>query len=138
MSLISIKRFQNELIIFLLLLFVGFSFFYKFSAQKSFTSQKIKIQESVSEINKVVELKTFWDKKKVKKEIIKFKTMVSKDKVKKFEKRSGKLAVTYQNLSVKELNRIGKKLVATHFKISKLNIQESGKNRYSMEFTCKW
>ena len=138
MSLMGIKRFQNELIIFLLLLFVGFSFFYKSSAEKSVASKKIEIQESVSEINRVVELKTFWDKKKVKKEITKFKTMVSKEKVKKFEKRSGKLAVTYQNLSVKELNKIGKKLVATHFKISKLNIQESGKDRYSMEFTCKW
>ncbi len=138
MSLIGLKRFQNELIIFLLLIFVGFSFFYKYSAQKSVASKKIEIQESINEINKVVELKTFWDKKKVKKEIIKFKTMVSKAKVKKFEKRSGKLAIIYQNLSVKELNKIAKKLVATHFKISKLNIQESGKNMYSMEFTCKW
>jgi hypothetical protein len=138
MSLMSLKRFQNELIIFLLLLFVGFSFFYKFSAEKSVASKKIEIQESVREISKVAELKIFWDKKKVKKEITKFKTMVSKAKVKRFEKRSGKLVAIYKNLSLKELNKISKKLVATHFKISKLNIQESGKDRYDMEFTCKW
>jgi hypothetical protein len=138
MSLMSLKRFQNELIIFLLLLFVGFSFFYKFSAEKSVASKKIEIQESVSEISKVAELKIFWDKKKVKKEITKFKTMVSKAKVKRFEKRSGKLVAIYKNLSLKELNKISKKLVETHFKISKLNIQESGKDRYDMEFTCKW
>ena len=138
MNLLTIKRFQNELIISLLLVFVGFSFFYKLSAQNSVSSQKIEITNSVAEISKTAELKSFWDKKKVKKEAIKFKNIVSKDKVKRFEKRSGKVVASYENLSVKELNKISKKLLSTHFRITKLNITESSKDRFKMEFTCKW
>ena len=138
MSLMTIKRFQNELIIFLLLLFVGFSFFYKLSAQKSIALEKIEIKKSIAEISTVADLKTFWDKKKAKKEAIKFKTIVAKEKVKRFEKRSEKIVASYHNLSVKELNTISRKLLSTHFRISKLNIQESGKDRFNMEFTCKW
>ena len=138
MNLISIKRFKNELIILLLLLLVGFSFFYKFSAQKSVALEKEKIEKSIREISKVVELKTFWNSKKAKKDADKFKTVVAKSKVKRFEKRSAKLVASYQDLSVKELNKISKKLLITHFRITKLNIQESSKDRFNMEFTCKW
>ena len=138
MNLMSIKRFKNELAIFLLLLFVGFAFFYKVSAQSSVSIEKKEILSSVNEISKVAELKIFWDSKKIKKEANKFKTIVSADKVKRFEKRSGKLVASYKNLSVKELNTISKKLLTTHFRISKLNIQESNKDKFNMEFTCKW
>ena len=138
MNLLSIKRFKNELIIFLLILFVAFSFFYKLSAQKSIEVKKIEIKESLGEITKVAELKIFWDKKRAKKEAIKFQKIVAKNRVKRFEKRSGKIVANYQNLSTKELNRISKKLLATHLQISKLKIQESSKNSFNMEFTCKW
>ena len=138
MNLISIKRFKNELIILFLLFFVGFSFFYKLSAQKSVALEKEKIEKSIGEISKVAELKTFWNSKKAKKDADKFKTVVAKNKVKRFEKRSGKLVASYQDISVKELNKISKKLLITHFRITKLNIQESSKDRFNMEFTCKW
>lgn len=138
MNLMSIKRFKNELIIFLLLLFVGFSLFYKSSAQKSISLEKQEIESSIDEISKVAELKTFWDSKKAKKDADKFKKIVSKEKIKRFERRSGKLVASYKNLSVRELNKISKKLLVTHFRISKLKIQESGKDRFNMEFTCKW
>ncbi len=138
MNLIALKRFKNELIILMALLFVGFAFFYKISAKKSIAVEKQEMMASMSEISKLVELKSFWNSKKVKKEVAKFKTIVGKDKVKRFETRSTKVVAIYQNLSVKELNTISKKLLSTHFRITKLNIEESTKDRFNMEFTCKW
>ena len=138
MSLMTLKRFKNELVILMALLFVGFAFFYKISAEKSVAIEKKEITDSVSEISKVAELKSFWNPKKVKKEALNFKTIVAKEKVKRFEKRSTKIVAIYQNLSVKELNTISKKLLSTHFQITKLSIQESSKDRFNMEFTCKW
>ena len=138
MSLMGLKRFKNELVILMALLFVGFAFFYKVSAEKSVAIKKKEITASVSEISKVIELKSFWSSKKVKKEAAKFKTIVAKEKVKRFENRSTKIVAIYQNLSVKELNKISKKLLSTHFQIIKLNIEESSRDRFNMEFTCKW
>ena len=138
MNLIALKRFKNEFVILLALLFVGFAFFYKFSAQKSIAVEKQEMTASLNEISKLVDLKSFWSAKKVKKEVVKFKTIVGKEKVKRFENRSPKMVAIYHNLSVKELNKITKKLLNTHFKITKLNIQESGQDRFNMEFTCKW
>ena len=138
MNLIALKRFKNELIILMALLFLGFAFFYKVSAKKSIVVEKQELKASVDEISKLVELKSFWNSKKIKKEVAKFKTIVGKDKVKRFENRSTKMVAIYHNLSVKELNKITKKLLNTHFKITKLKIQESGEDRFNMEFTCKW
>ncbi|MCK5854819.1 MAG: hypothetical protein KAG56_06320 [Sulfurovaceae bacterium] len=134
----SLKRFKNELVILTALLFVGYAFFYKISAEKSVLIAKQEISSSLSEISKVAELKSFWNPKKIKKEADKFKDIVAQEKVKRFEKRSQKVTAIYQNLSVKELNKISKKLLNTHFKISKLKIEEIGKDRFNMEFTCKW
>jgi hypothetical protein len=138
MNLLTLKRFKNELIIFMALLFVAFSLFYKFSAQERVALEKKEMEASIVEISKVSELKSFWNSKKIKKEANKFKTIVAKNKVKRFEKRSRKLVAIYKDLSVKELNTISKKLLITHFEITKLDISQSGKDRFNMEFTCKW
>ena len=134
----TLKRFKNELILLIALFFVFFAYAYKHSAKSYVNNEKQNIQKSIEEISKVSALKKLWGDKKIGKKLNRFKTIVSKEKLKSFEKRSRKMSATYQNLTVKELNTISKNLFKTPIKIIKLSITKTGKERYRMEFKCKW
>jgi hypothetical protein len=134
----TLKRFKNELIILLSLVFVLFAFGYKQQSKTYLNHEKETLTKNIVEIGTVGELKKLWGDKKIGKKLNFFKTIVAKDKVKSFEKRSRKMTASYQNLTVKELNTITKKLFKTPVQITKLSIQESGKEQYTMEFKCKW
>ena len=138
MNLMNIKRFKNELIILMALLFVIFAFGYKHKSKEYLNNEKEIIAKNIIEISTVSELKKLWGDKKIGKKLNILKTIVSKDKIKSFDKRSKKITANYQNLNVKELNKITKQLFKIPIQITKLSIKESGKERYTMEFKCKW
>jgi len=138
MSLMVLKRFKNELIILIAIIFTISAFLYKISAKNFVNNQKSEIISSITEINQVKELKKLWKSKSISKKANIFKTLVSKDKIKNFKKKSGKLIVSYQNLNIKELNKITKNIMNNPFQIEKLEIDKTAKENYSMELICKW
>ncbi len=138
MSLMVLKRFKNELIILIAIIFTISAFLYKISAKNFVNNQKSEIISSITEINQVNELKKLWKNKSISKKANIFKTLVSKDKIKNFKKKSGKLIISYQNLNIKELNKITKNIMNNPFQIEKLEIDKTAKENYSMELICKW
>jgi hypothetical protein len=138
MNLMVLKRFRNELIILVAILFALFAFFYKLSAKNFVEEQKSEILSSISEISRVNELKKLWKSKSISKKADTFKTIVAKIKVKSFKKRSGKVIVSYKNLNTKELNAVTKNIMNNPFRIVKLKISKLSKGSYSMELICKW
>jgi len=138
MNLIVLKRFRNELIILIAIIFALSAFFYKLSAQKFVEDKKSEIVSSISEISRVNGLKKIWKSKSISKKSNRFKTIVAKNKVKSFKKHSQKVIVSYQNLNTKELNSVTKYIMNNPFVIVKLKIDKVAKNSYSMELICKW
>ena len=138
MNLIVLKRFRNELIILLAVVFAISALFYKLSAQKFVEDKKSEIVSSISEISKVNGLKKIWKNKGISKKANRFKTIVARDKLKSFKKHSEKVIVSYKNLNTRELNSITKYIMNNPFVIVKLKIDKVAKNSYSMELICKW
>jgi hypothetical protein len=138
MSMMMLKRFRNELIILLAFIFALTAFFYKNSARDSVDMKKKEVETTITEINRVSELKKLWSSKKIAKEANGLKSIVAKKKIKLFKKTGAKVTVKYKELNVKELNEIVKKIMNRAFQISKLKIIETKKERYSMELICKW
>ncbi|MCK4440961.1 MAG: hypothetical protein KAU90_03085 [Sulfurovaceae bacterium] len=138
MNLMILKRFKNELIILIAIIFAISSFSYKFSSKKFVEDKKSEIVSSINEISRVNELKKLWKNKFISKKANSFKHIVSKAKVKSFKKHSGKVVVKYKNLNIKELNRVTKKIMNSPFQIVKLKIDKLSKESYSMELICKW
>ncbi|MCK4441670.1 MAG: hypothetical protein KAU90_06665 [Sulfurovaceae bacterium] len=138
MNLMALKRFKNELIILIAIIFALSALFYKFSAKKFVENKKSEIVSSINEISRVNELKKIWKSKSISKKANSFRTIVTKDKVKSFKKHSGKVVVNYKNLNIKELNRVTKNIMNKPFQIVKLKVDEVSKGSYSMELICKW
>jgi len=138
MNLIVLKRFRNELIILVAIIFALSTFFYKLSAQKFVEDKKSEIVSSISEISRVNELKKLWKSKSISKKANRLKTIVGKTKLKSFKKHSGKVVVSYKNLNIKELNAVTKYIMNNPFVIVKLKIDKVAKDSYSMELICKW
>lgn len=138
MNLMILKRFRNELIISVATIFALSAFFYKLSANSFVENRKADIENSISEISRVSELKKLWTDKQTAKDAKLLKTIVTKKKVKSFKKTSEKVTVSYTQLNIKELNMIIKKIMNRPFQISKLKVFETDKERYGMELTCRW
>jgi len=133
-----LKRFKNEITVLLVTIFTLYALFYKMSISEAFYKKQQEIKESISQINRIVELKDFWKDKSLHKKAMKLKSIVSKNKVKLFKKRTKSLNVKYKNLNPNELNKIVKLVVKNPFIIEDLKIKREGKELYSMELTCKW
>ncbi len=138
MNLMILKRFKNELIVFIASIFVIYAIFYKSSADSFVKSKKTDIESSISEISRVIELKKVWKSKTVLKKINLFKTIVSKNKLESFKKRGQKVIVKYKGLNIKELNSVVKHIMNNPFQIVKLKIDKQGKEKYRVELICKW
>ena len=135
---LMLKRFQNELIILLALIFTIYAFSYKISAKVFVSEKQSGIENRISEISRIVELKKLWSSKRISKDASGLKIIVSKNRVKSFKKTSEKVTVNYSGLNIKELNKITKKIMNRAFQITKLKIIKTGTESYSMELICKW
>lgn len=138
MNLMMIKRFRNELMVLAAALFMLLALGYKLSAKGYVADQQQEIQTTMEEISQVVDLKAVWGDKNIDKTTDQFKTIVAQNKIQSFEKRSKKMVAKYSDLDVKDLNNIAKQLFKTPVQITQLQIQESGKEKFTMELTCIW
>ena len=138
MNMMTLQRYRNEIILFITALFAIFAFYYKLSANNYVNENKALIQKQISEIVEIESYKKQWKSKGIANKIKIFKTIVSASNVKLFSKKSSKVTVSYINLDTNELNKISNKLLNMPVQIIKLQIKESSKNKFTMEFTCKW
>jgi hypothetical protein len=138
MNLMTLQRYKNELILLITLLFVLGAFMYKLSATTYVTENKSSIQKHISEIITIENYKKQWKSKGMANKVKVFKSIVNATKVKTFSKKSSKLTLSYINLTANELNKITNKLLNLPVQIMTLQIQERGKNKFTMELTCKW
>ena len=138
MNSMTLQRYRNEIILFFTALFALFAFYYKLSTIHYVDENKALIQKQISEIVEIESYKKQWKSKGIANKIKIFKTIVSHSKVKHFSKKSSKITVSYINLNTNELNKISNKLLNMPIQILKLTIKESSKNKFTMEFTCKW
>ena len=138
MNLMTLQRYKNEIVLFVAFLFALFAFLYKNSATSYVNENKANIQKQISEITEITNYKEMWNNKNMANKVKILKTVVSESKVKVFSKKSKKLTASYANLTSNELNKLTNKLINMPIQITALHVQESSKNIFSMEFTCKW
>jgi len=138
MNMMTLQRYKNELIILATLLFALFAFMYKLSASDYVTENRMLIQKQIMQISQITTLKEQWGGKQLANKVKILKTVVPNAKVASFKKKSKKLIASYKNLTGNELSKITNKLINMPVQIVLLNINQSAKNQYTMEFTCKW
>jgi len=138
MNIMTLQRYKNEIILFLTAMFAIFAFYYKLSATNYVNENKAVIQKQISEIVEIESYKKQWKSKGIANKVKIFKRIVPTSKVKHFSKKSTKVTLSYINLDTNELNKISNKLLNMPIQIIKLRIKESSKNKFTMEFTCKW
>jgi len=138
MNMMTLQRYKNELIILATLLFALFAFMYKLSASDYVNENKMLIQKQIMQISEITALKEQWGGKQLANKVKVLKTVVPNAKVASFKKKSKKLIASYKNLTGNELSKITNKLINMPVQIVLLNINQSAKNQYTMEFTCKW
>ena len=138
MNMMTLQRYKNELIILATLIFLLFAFMYKLSASTYVSENRAVIQKQITQISAIVALKEQWGGKQLANKVKVLKTVVPASKVASFSKKSKKLVASYKNLTGSELSKLTNKLINIPVQIVLLNIQQSAKNQYTMEFTCKW
>ena len=138
MNVMTLQRYKNEIILLMTLLFVIFSFMYKLSANEYVTENKSVIDKQISEIIAIEKYKKQWTSKGMANKVKIFKTIVGSSKVKRYSKKSSKVVLSYINLTARELNKVNNKLLNMPIQIVTLQIKEISKNKFTMEFTCKW
>jgi len=132
----SIKRYQNELIVLLSLLLLLAAFVYKSSKVSSSVNERENVKNSISEIKKGVGLKRLWGDKSISTKVDKLKNVVPEEKVE-WSKKGKKLTAKYKALSSSELNRLISKILNASAQIELLDIKKSGTS-YQVEYKCKW
>ena len=138
MNMMTLQRYKNELIILIAFIFLLLAFTYKLSATTEVQNNRANIQKQIVEISTIIALKEQWSDKKLANKVKVLQSIVPTSKVASFRKKSKKLVAAYQNLTGKELNKVTNKLINIPVQITILKINQSAKNQYTMEFTCKW
>lgn len=134
----TLQRYRNELILLVAILFAIFAFFYKLSSTTYVNENRSEIQKQITEINSIRILKDQWGGKQMANKVKNLKTVVPSSKVASFSKKSKKLVASYKNLTGNELSKVTNELINLPVQIVLLNINQSAKDQYTMEFTCKW
>ena len=132
----SLKRYQNELVVLLAFLLMFGAFLYKNVQISSQAEGTASSKHAVSEFKEIVALKKVWADKKISKKVEKLKELIPASKVK-WSKKSRKVTAVYEELSSKELNKLISKILSLAVVIIQLDIEKTGSS-YHVEFKCKW
>ena len=132
----SLKRYQNELVVLLAFLLMLGAFLYKNGQISSQSKDIATTKQAVSDFKEIVALKKIWADKKTSKKVEKLKELIPASKVK-WSKKSKKVTAVYEGLSSKELNKLISKILSLAVEIRQLDITKTGSS-YHVEFKCKW
>jgi len=132
----NLKRYMNEILVILSLLFMFAAYFYKHHQVSQQTIQNMETKQMLSQLKEVISLKKIWKNKKVTKKIKELKNIVSSSKLH-WSQKQNKITATYTKLSSSELNKLTTKILNTPVIIRLLDIKKIGET-YTVEFKCKW
>lgn len=132
----SIRRYQNEVIVGVAFIFMLFAFLYKQGQVNAQEDQTREIQSTLNEIREVVELKEVWASNNLSKKVNGLKTVASEQKVQ-WNQKSTKLTASYKGLTVNELNKLVKVLLNLGIEINVLEVKRDNAF-YDVELKCKW
>ena len=132
----SLKRYQNELVVLLAFLLMLGAFMYKNGQISSQAEDAATTKQAVSDFKEIVALKKIWADKKTSKKVEKLKDIIPASKVK-WSNKSKKVTASYKGLTAEELNKLVTKILDLPVEIKKLKIQNIASS-YDVEFKCKW
>ncbi len=134
---INLKKYQNEIILLISILFMLSAYIYKTGKINSFETGKIEVASSLSAVSKISSLKDLWGDKKLSTKVPKLKTIVNSSKVKSFSIKSKKLKARFINLTIVELTLLLQKISNIAVEITILDVKKNN-DLYNMELKCKW
>ncbi|MEA3434364.1 MAG: hypothetical protein U9R13_07245 [Campylobacterota bacterium] len=132
----SLKRYQNELVVLLASLLMFGAFLYKNVQISSQAEDAAVTKQAVGDFKEIVALKKVWADKKISKKVEKLKELIPASKVK-WSKKSRKVTAVYEELSSTELNKLISKILSLAVVIIQLDIEKTA-STYHVEFKCKW
>ncbi len=145
----SLKRYQNELVVLLAFLLMLGALFYKKGQISSQAEYASSTKQATSDFKEIVALKKVWADKKTSKKVEKLKLLIPAEKVK-WSNKSKKLTASYKGLTAAELNKLVTKILELAVEIQKLEVQNKDSfnvefikmqnisSFYDVEFKCKW
>ncbi|SFV57222.1 hypothetical protein MNB_SV-6-702 [hydrothermal vent metagenome] len=131
------KRYQNELIVFIAILFMVSAYLYKGVNASKIESKEAELAKATIEASEIISLQKQWNDPKLSKRILKLKESIPPQKIKSFVVKRKKLTASFQNLTSKEMNSIVIRLENIAVQIIKLKIKRE-EREYKMEIKCKW
>lgn len=131
------KRYQNEFIIALALLFLLATLGYKHRKIAGVDQVRMILAHSTKEASEIISLKKQWSNPKLDREIRKLKNHIATSKIKQFTIKRKKLNASFQNLESKEMSTIVTRLENIAVVIMKLEIKKVDTS-YKVEIQCKW
>ena len=134
---INLKKYQNEIILLVSILFMLSAYIYKTDKINSFEIGKQEVALSLSSVSKISSLKDLWGDKKLSAKVPKLKMMVNSSKVKSFSIKSKKLKARFINLTIKELSTLLQKISNIAVEITLIDVKKDN-DLYNMELKCKW
>ena len=132
----SLKRYQNELVVLLALLLMLGAFLYKNGQISSQEKYAATTKQAVADFKEIVALKKIWADKKISKKVEKLKSLIPVSKVR-WSSKSKKVTASYKGLTAAELNKLVTKILDLPIEIKKLKIHNIASS-YDVEFKCKW
>ena len=132
----SLRRYQNELIVAAALLLFAGGWFYKYQKQTAEMEHAKEARRELIEVKRLIALKKIWADPKTTKKIDMLKHSVTASKVT-WQKSAKKLHAVFAGLSAREVNTVVTKILNLPVQIKQLDINKSG-NSYRVECTCKW
>ena len=130
------KRYQNELILAVALLFALTAFVYKNHIYESVVLKNQQTAQELVVLQETAGLKKIWTDKRISSRLDALRSMVPPSKVQ-WHKSGKKLTATFTQLQPSELNRMVSKLLNLPVQIDRIHIVKKGET-YEVELKCKW
>jgi len=134
-----LKRYQNELIVLMLVAIVMMSISYKNSSMAELHSESISTEKLIAQMDDIVTMKRLWKKNKtIPSKLESIKSSLSDENIDKFKVDKRKAHILLQKLNSTKLNNIvGKKIASVPMQITMIDITREG-DIYRLELKCKW
>ena len=137
--MMTLRRYQNELMIVLALLLLLGAVIFKFSSSTTLENKSAEATESISRMEDIDTMKKLWDKNKaISQKLALIEKQLGSSKATTFEVKKKKAHIILENLNGTELNKVVSKQIASiPVQIQEIVIDRSGEN-YRLELRCKW
>jgi Ca2+/Na+ antiporter len=134
----SLKRYQNEMMLVLAAVFLLVAFMYKQTQRAKMSEANQQMAKEITVFQETVNLKKIWADKKIPKKLEAVQKLVPGSKVK-WRKKGKKLTASFTDMLPSDINKVVTKILNIAVELESITIEQdqSGKH-YKMEIRCKW